>query len=76
MNPASQDGYDILTRFDPVRRLYRKVVLREGNLVGLAMVGAIEQGGVIVSLIQRQVPLSVDPELLLEPSFNFATLQS
>jgi nitrite reductase (NADH) large subunit len=76
VNPASQDGYDTLTRFDPVRRIYRKVVLRDGNLVGLAMVGAIEQGGVILSLIQRQVPLAIDPELLLEHSFNFATLQS
>jgi NAD(P)H-nitrite reductase large subunit len=76
VNPASQDGYDTLVRFDPARRLYRKLVLRGGNLVGLAMVGAIEQGGVFISLIQRQVPLAIDPELLLEPSFNFATLQS
>lgn len=76
VNPTSQDAYDILVRFDPIRRVYRKLVLRDGNLVGMAMVGAIEQGGVILSLIQRQVPLAINPELLLEPSFNFATLQS
>ncbi len=76
VNPSVQDGYETFIRFDPFRRVYRKLVLLEGNLVGLAMVGAIEQGGVILSLIQRQVPLTIDPELLLEDSFNFATLQS
>ncbi len=76
VNPPLQNGYDTLVRLDPVRRIYRKIILRDGNLVGLAMVGAVEQGGVILSLIQRQVALAINPELLLEPSFNYATLQS
>ena len=74
VNPSSQDGYRILTHFDPIRSIYRKLTLRGDTLVGLAMVGNIDQGGVILSLIQRRLPLTVEPELLLEPSFNFATL--
>jgi NAD(P)H-nitrite reductase large subunit len=49
-------------------------MLQDDRLVGVAMVGGIEQGGVMIALMQRQLPLSVDPELLLEPSFNIGTL--
>jgi NAD(P)H-nitrite reductase large subunit len=74
VNPSSDENCRILTRFDPARNTYRKLTLRADVPVGLAMVGDIEQGGVIISLIQRGLPLTVEPELLLEPSFNFATL--
>jgi nitrite reductase (NADH) large subunit len=73
-NPSADEGYRILTRFDPIRGTYRKLTLRGDTLMGLVMVGSIDQGGVILSLIQRRLPLMVEPELLLEPSFNFATL--
>jgi nitrite reductase (NADH) large subunit len=63
-----------LSRFEPRKRMYRKLVLRGTTLVGATMIGAIEQGGVLLSLIQRGEPLRVEPEKLLEPSFNFATL--
>ncbi len=74
VNPPEDDGYRVLKMDDPQRRLYRKIVLRGDTPVGLAMVGRIEQGGVILSMIQRGLPLTVKPEALLEPSFNFATL--
>lgn len=68
------DGLWSLSRIEPRKRLYRKLVLRGGTLVGATMIGAIEQGGVLLSTIQRGEPLRVDPERLLEPCFNFATL--
>jgi NAD(P)H-nitrite reductase large subunit len=68
------DGYTVFSRVDPARRTYRKVVFRGDGLVGLVMVGNIEQGGVLLSAIQRGIPLSVEPEALLEPSFNYGTL--
>ncbi len=74
VNPPGKDGYTVLTRFDPIRKMYRKVTLQGDILVGLAMVGGIEQGGVLLSLIQRRLPLTVKPESLLEPSFNCGTL--
>lgn len=68
------DGLWSLSRIEPRKRLYRKLVLRGGTLVGATMIGAVEQGGVLLSAIQRGEPLRVDPERLLEPCFNFATL--
>ena len=46
----------------------------QGLIVGMTMIGNIEQGGVILSLIQRQLPLTQDPEQMLEPSFNFSSV--
>lgn len=74
VNPPPGQGYKILSRLDPIHKFYRKVTLRDDTLMGLTMIGDIEHGGVILSLIQRQLPLMVEPELLLEPSFNFSTL--
>lgn len=74
--PPDLDGYTDLSRIDPARRTYRKLTLRGGRLVGLVMVGHVEQGGVLLSAIQRGMPLTVEPESLLEPSFNFGTLFS
>jgi NAD(P)H-nitrite reductase large subunit len=74
VNPAGDNQYTTLSGLGPLRGTYRKLVLDGDTLIGLAMVGGVEQGGVILSLIQNRIPISVDPELLLEPSFNFATL--
>jgi len=72
--PQDQEGYRVLAESDPRRGTYRRLVLRDGRLVGMVLLGEIEQGGVLLSLIQRGLPLAVEPEHLLEPSFNFASL--
>ena len=70
--PADAEGFSVL--FSRRGRDYRKLVMRGDRLVGAVLINRVEQGGVILSLINRQEPLAVDPEMLLEPSFNFATL--
>lgn len=70
--PAGQEGWRVLS--STRGRVYRKLVLKDGRLMGAVLINQVEQGGVLLSLIHRQRPLSVDPEMLLEPSFNFATL--
>ncbi|MGC8602288.1 MAG: NAD(P)/FAD-dependent oxidoreductase [Desulfomonilaceae bacterium] len=74
VNPPQNQGYKSLSRLDPFHNIYRKITLLNDTLVGMIMVGNIEQGGVIISIIHRQLPLTVEPELLLEPGFNFSTL--
>ena len=74
VTPPEHDGYSVLSRFDPIRKTFRRVTLQGDTLVGLVMVGRVEQGGVLLSLIQRGLPLTVNPESLLEPSFNCGTL--
>ena len=74
VNPPDEDGYETAVRHDPGKKLYRKMVLKEGVLVGMVLVNNIEQGGVIMNLIHRKTPLTVSKERLLDTSFNFAQL--
>ncbi len=74
VTPPENNGFTVLSRFDPLRKIYRRVTLQDDTLVGFVMVGRIEQGGVLLSLIQRGLPLTIEPEALLEPSFNCGTL--
>jgi len=76
VNPRNGDSFTILETSNARHKTYRRLVLRDDTLVGLAMVGRIEQGGVFLSLMQRAQPLSVDPERLLDPSFNYGQVLS
>lgn len=72
VNPP--DGCTVIQQEDGLGRHYRKLVLRDDVLVGFVSVGNIEQGGVLISLMQRGMPLTVEPGALLSRSFNFGTL--
>ena len=74
IQPPEGNGYQVLKRFDPRRKLYRKLVLEDGVLKGITLLGQVEQGGVLLALLQRGQPLAVDPSRLLDPGFNYATL--
>ncbi len=74
--PGDDDSYRVLSGRDRARGTYRRLVLRGDTLVGMVMVNRIEQGGVLLSLIQRGLALDCDPARLLEPDFNLATLAS
>ena len=76
VNPPNGGSFTIVESSEARRKTYRRLVLRNDTPVGLAMVGRIEQGGVLLSLIQRAQPLSIDPERLLDPSFNYGQILS
>ncbi len=71
VDPQEIEGADVLTRLDPLRRQYRKLVFRGDRLVGMSLVNAIEQGGVLTALIQNRIPVAGSRERLLEPGFNY-----
>jgi nitrite reductase (NADH) large subunit len=74
VNPRNGNFFTAMEAVNTLHGTYRRLVLRDDTLVGLAMVGRIERGGVLLSMIQRGLPLSVDPQRLLEPSFNYGQL--
>jgi NAD(P)H-nitrite reductase large subunit len=72
--PADADGFEILIHHDPLARCYRKLVFHEDRLVGMVMVNRIEQGGVLLALIQRRTPIPDPKKNLLSTGFNYARL--
>jgi nitrite reductase (NADH) large subunit len=74
VNPPDDSGYEVIERTDPRRRRYRKLVFRGDVLVGAMLINDIEQGGILLSLIQNETPLKIQGKALMEPSFNFRKL--
>jgi NAD(P)H-nitrite reductase large subunit len=74
VNPPASSEYEVLAARDLRRRTYRKLVFREDFLVGAALVGHMEQGGVLMNAIAGRIPVDKDRERLLEPGFNYASL--
>lgn len=74
VSPPAGEGYEAVSRFHARSRHYRKLVFKGEKLVGAVLVNGIEQGGALVSLIQREISVRPPREALLDPGFNFGTL--
>jgi NAD(P)H-nitrite reductase large subunit len=74
VNPGDSDGCHVISRRDARDDTYRKLVFKGDRLVGMVMVNRIEQGGVLMSLIQSESPILLPLGALLKPGFNFSQL--
>jgi nitrite reductase (NADH) large subunit len=57
-DPPMQGDFEVLRSSDPVRRVYRKIVLQHGRVVGAILVNEICDIGPIRNLIDRKVKLT------------------
>jgi NAD(P)H-nitrite reductase large subunit len=76
VSPSPDESYTSRSMEDYRNKRYRKLIFQDGILVGLVMVNDIEQGGVLLSLIQQKIPIDIPEDNLLQPSFNFSQLIS
>jgi len=74
VNPPPEEDYEVLQDEDMRRKTYRRLVFRGDVLKGLVMLNQVEKGGTVLSIIQRQIPVSMEKERLLEPGFDFSQL--
>jgi NADPH-dependent 2,4-dienoyl-CoA reductase/sulfur reductase-like enzyme len=74
VHPPADPEYEVLSRVDPRRKLYRKLVFRGDRLAGMAMVNGIDQGGLLISLMHSQAPVRIPKRKMLDPSFNYRQL--
>jgi nitrite reductase (NADH) large subunit len=74
VNPQPDEGYEVVE--DENRRLktYRKLVFKGDVLKGVVMLNQVEKGGVFLSMIQHQIPVTLEKEQLLDPNFDFCQL--
>mgnify|MGYP000642798184 CR=1 FL=1 len=74
VDPPDSEGFQVVRRIDRRSGAYRKLVLDGDRLVGAVMVNHIEQGGLLIALIQRQAPLRMSGEKLISTGFNYRQL--
>ena len=78
-NPGDDDGVRVVRSNDTPQECtpqsgYRSLVFREDLLVGAVLINRIDQGGVLRALIENRVPISLPPQRLMAPDFNFGRL--
>jgi NAD(P)H-nitrite reductase large subunit len=53
---------------------YRKLVLKDGHIVGAILVGEVQKAGILTTLLKKRVSVSDHIPLLLSSKINFADL--
>ncbi|MEM2968079.1 MAG: FAD-dependent oxidoreductase [Candidatus Bathyarchaeia archaeon] len=74
VNPKNAEGYEILTRHEPEKRLYKKIVLKDDVIVGILLLNDIERAGVLFNLMKNGVNVKKFKQALLSENFGLATL--
>jgi len=66
--------YDILSRFNGEKRTYRKIILKEGRIVGIILAGEVDRAGIILNLMRNRINVNSFKESLLEPDFGYVDI--
>jgi len=69
-----EEGFEEVVDYRPERGLYRKMVLREGKLAGLLVVGEMRGTGAALALIKAGVPVEEIRELIMSDEFDYAKI--
>jgi nitrite reductase (NADH) large subunit len=57
LGPLDAAGCEVVSELDERRSRYRSLIYREGRLVGLTLVGAVEDAGIYFQLMAQQAPV-------------------
>jgi len=74
-NPKG-NGFKILEYFNKEKSIYKKIVLQNGRIVGVILVGDIERAGIYTGLIKDRVNAESFKECLLREDFGLISLPS
>jgi NAD(P)H-nitrite reductase large subunit len=68
------EGYETLVFHDQKRSIYRKIVLKDGTIRGMILVGDVERAGVIFNLMKNKVNVEEFKHKLIADAFNLTAL--
>jgi len=68
------EGYETLIFHDKETNIYRKIVLKEGIVVGMTFVGDVERAGIIFNLMKNKVNVEGFKHKLIADTFSLASL--
>ncbi|MEM2254951.1 MAG: FAD-dependent oxidoreductase [Candidatus Bathyarchaeia archaeon] len=71
---GDSEGYETLVFHDQKRRIYRKIMLKSGKIMGMTLVGDVERAGVIFHLMKNKVNVEDFKHKLIADNFSLASL--
>ncbi|NMC58228.1 MAG: NAD(P)/FAD-dependent oxidoreductase [Candidatus Methanofastidiosa archaeon] len=72
LKPSEND--EVLSLFDENKKIYRKLVIRNGILLGAALLGEIDRAGILNNIIRKNIDVSSIKDELLNNKINFYVL--
>ena len=73
-NPKNPEAYESLVKHELERSVYRKIVLKDNVIVGVTLVNAIENAGILFHLMKNGVNVKKFKQELVSEDFCLATL--
>lgn len=75
VDPPEDGGYEVLVRLEEEKGVYRKLVIKEGRLYGVVLVGEVERAGIFAGLIRDGVNISGLEEKMLSGEFGLVHME-
>ncbi|MCX7795149.1 MAG: FAD-dependent oxidoreductase [bacterium] len=72
INPPAE--VEVIKRIDLERKIYRKLYIRGGKILGFMFINSIDRTGMIVDLIKNRIDVSNFKDRLLSDNFGFLDL--
>jgi NAD(P)H-nitrite reductase large subunit len=73
-NPKEETSYEILTRYEPEKNLYKKIVLKDNVIVGITLVNDVERAGTLFHLMRNRVNVKKFKKSIVSDDFSLAVL--
>jgi NAD(P)H-nitrite reductase large subunit len=74
VNPEDLSDYEVLVELKPEKTVYKKILLKDGAIVGFIFLGDLERAGIFFRLLKNHVDVSEIREALLSDDFGIVTL--
>jgi NAD(P)H-nitrite reductase large subunit len=74
VNPEDTSDYEVLVELKPEKTVYKKILLKDGAIVGFIFLGDLERAGIFFRLLKNHVDVSEIKEELLSDDFGIVTL--
>lgn len=74
VNPENLDDYEVLAELKPEKTVYKKILLKDGKIVGFIFLGELEKAGILFRLLKNHVDVSEIKDQLLTEEFGIVSL--
>jgi NAD(P)H-nitrite reductase large subunit len=74
VNPEDIGSYEVLVELKPEKPVYKKILLKDGAIVGFIFLGELEKAGILFRLLKNRVDVSKIKDTLLSEDFGIVTL--
>ena len=74
VNPENISDHEVLVELKPEKTVYKKILLKDGAIVGFIFFGDLERAGIFFRLLKNHVDVSEIKEELLSEDFGIVTL--